>query len=77
MSRSKVFVARCSGCFMHHICYNMATSATFQESQLSFSSRLLALWDRGNPGSGFRTRKVGVLWMTGQCLSWNEIDSNK
>lgn len=47
MSRSKVFVASCSGCFMHHLCYNMATSATFQESQLSFSSRLLALWDRG------------------------------
>ena len=56
---------------MHHLCYNMAASATFQESQLSFSSRLLALWDRVPNRVG-----VGVFW-TGQCLSWTKTDSNK
>ena len=34
-------------------------------------------WLFGTGEPGFRTKKEGVLWMTGQCLSWNEIDSNK
>ena len=55
---------------MHPLCYNMAASATFQESQLSFSSRLLALWDRV-------PNRVGVVFWTGQCWSWTKTDSNK
>ena len=46
----------CSGGFVHLLCDHMATSSTFQASQLSIRSWLLAPWDPGT--RGWRDRRI-------------------
>ena len=71
MSRSKVFVAR-----LLRLLYAPYLLQHGNFCDVPRKPVVLQFPAPGSLGPGSEPEKWGCFWMTGQCLSWNEIDSN-